>query len=355
MIGSIYITGAIGHWEGEQSVVLTDIVKQVKDQPAATSFNVYINSEGGHVDVGFDIYNYLKSIGKPITTIGNSMVASIATVIFMAGSTRQVKDGTRFMIHLPWGEAVGNADEMEQYAKELRNAEKQLTEFYKKELNLEAEAIQPLLRDETWLTPEQLQTLGFVTMQPLMIAAKASINIKTPNKMTDEDKGFVKGLFDGLEKLFKPKPKAKLVQDATGTELDFTDLADDATVEVGAAATVAGAPAEGEYTLPDGSVYVFVTGVLTEIKPAEDTTDSAAKDARIAELEAEIVAAKAETTTATTALASIRKEVNTLKTQVFSKFQVDEKKEKPEKDKPEEESSYSQALAKARDKSKIRK
>ena len=58
------------------------LFKQVKRQPEATRFDVYINSEGGLVDVGFDIYNYLRSLGLPITTIGSGMVASIATVNF---------------------------------------------------------------------------------------------------------------------------------------------------------------------------------------------------------------------------------------------------------------------------------
>ena len=86
MTGNIYISGQIGTFDGTPGTELIDIVSQVKSQPKATAFNVHINSEGGLVDVGFDIYNYLKSLGKPITTIGSGIVASIATVIFMAGT-----------------------------------------------------------------------------------------------------------------------------------------------------------------------------------------------------------------------------------------------------------------------------
>lgn len=331
MIGNIYINGAIGHWEGEPSVVLTDIVKQVKEQPEATSYNVYINSEGGYVDVGFDILNYLRSLGKPITTIGNGIVASIATVIFMAGTTRQVKEGTQFMIHLPWGERVGNADDMEQYAKELRASEKQLLDFYTKELGLESEAIQPLLRDETWLTPEQLITLGFTTAQPFQVAAKARINLNQ-NKMTDADKNWIESLFGNFAKKFKGKAANKLVQDATGAELDFTDLADDATIEVGAMATVDGQPAEGEYTLPDGTVYVFTDGALTSITPPA-SNDLETANARIAELEAELETANAARVESEQNIATLQKEFNKLKSQVMSKFNLDPKKD-PKKGDP---------------------
>jgi len=228
MVGNIYINGAIGHWEDSQSVSLMDIVKQVKAQPEATEYNVYINSEGGFVDIGFDIYNYLKNLGKPVNTIGNGMVASIATIIFMAGVNRTIRPNTQFMIHLPWTEAVGNADELEDYAKELRNAEKQLIGFYTKELALTEEVIQPLMRDESWLTLDQLQTLGFITTAPVPVAAKAKLNInKQDTKMSDtKTEVVIEGIFAKLMAKLGLKPKNKLVQDATGVELDFTDLAD---------------------------------------------------------------------------------------------------------------------------------
>src|SRR5690554_1118295 len=103
MTGKIYINGLIGSDEREKGVELVDVIAQVRKQPNASSFNVYINSEGGSLNIGFDIYNYLKSLGLPITTIGTGMVASIATVIFMAGQKRVVTPGTRFMIHFPMG------------------------------------------------------------------------------------------------------------------------------------------------------------------------------------------------------------------------------------------------------------
>lgn len=340
MIGNIYISGQIGTFDGIAGIELIDVIGQVKKQPEAISFNVHINSEGGLVDVGFDIFNYLRSLSKPITTIGSGIVASIATVIFMAGSVRQVRENTPFMIHLPWGGTTGNADELELYTLELRKAEKQLTDFYKKELNLEAEAIQPLLKNETWLTPEQLTTLGFTNSTALQAVAKIHFNINNQNMITEKDKSWMEGLFNGFFTKFKASAiKNKIVQDANGAEIDFTDLADDAAVEVGAAATFEGAPAEGEYTLPDGSVYVFAAGLLTEIKEPE-TDELATAQERIAELEAEVETHKAEAQTATATVAAMKKDVDKLKSQVMSKFKVDDKKETKSKNEGEPENRF---------------
>jgi ATP-dependent Clp protease protease subunit len=149
MTGNIYISGQIGTFDGVAGVELIDVIGQVKKQPQASAFNVHINSEGGLVDVGFDIYHYLKALGKPITTIGSGIVASIATVIFMAGNQRQVRENTPFMIHLPWGGSMGTANELEQFADQLRAIEKKMVGFYKKALNLQEQALLPLLKNET--------------------------------------------------------------------------------------------------------------------------------------------------------------------------------------------------------------
>jgi ATP-dependent Clp protease protease subunit len=317
MTGNIYITGQIGTFDGTPGIALVDVVGQVKKQPQASAFNVHINSEGGLVDVGFDIYHYLKSLKKPITTIGSGIVASIATVIFMAGNKRLVRENTPFMIHLPWGGSMGTADELEQFADQLRGIEKQMVGFYKKTLNVQEQAIMPLLKNETWLTGTQLAALGFTTSRQVKAAAKAFINTNSMRgTFTDKDRHWMEGLFTKVLGKFKSAHiYNKVVQDATGAEIDFTDLPDDGVVEVGATATVDGAPAEGEYLLPDGFTYVFEAGALTEIiEPEEDAEVPAAASLR------------AENKNLKRQLNVIRNEVLALKKQVGSRYSIDGKK-----------------------------
>lgn len=331
MIGNIYITGQIGDFDNKTGVKLVDVIGQVKGQSLATGYNVYINSEGGIIVDGDQIYDYLislKETGKQVKTVAVGACDSIATKIFMAGDTRIFSGSPEFMIHVPWGGVEGNAADMKEYLSMLEKEEKRLIDFYATALNIEQSAIEPLLRNETFLTPEQAKALGFITEEPVQVLAKA---ILKPNidmsTLTEKDMGMFEALFTKILGKSKKDPIVnKLVQDATGAELDFTDLADDATIEVGAAATVAGSPAVGEYTLPDGTVYVFAAGLLTEIKPAEGNDELATANARIEELEAELVASKAETTTIQTELTAVRKDVTALKTQIFSKFKIDDKK-----------------------------
>lgn len=275
MIGKIYISGLIGSLENEKGVELIDVISQVRKQPDATSFEVYINSEGGVVDTGFDIYNYLVSLGLPITTIGSGMVASIATVIFMSGQKRLVAPNTQFMIHLPMGGiSYATAEEMEMYSKEMKDVENTIVTFYSKNLTLGKEAITPLLRNETWLTESQLVDLGFVTSSTeLQIAARAIIKnkIETRNKMS------LKSKLQEFLAQYKEEPVVnKTIYTADEKELVFPELPEDGVIEPGVKGTYDGMPAEGEIVGQDGLIYVFVSGMLEDIKEPmteEETVD----------------------------------------------------------------------------------
>jgi len=338
MTGIIHITGCIGSFEENgtllKGVELIDVVSQVNQQPTATAFKVVITSEGGLVDVGFDIYNYLESLKatKHITTIGTGIVASVATVIFMAGNVRQIMPGTEFMVHLPHTEASGNADTLREVSEYLAKYEKKMLDFYKKALNInEDEAIRPILKNETWLTPDQLTALGFITEPFVKVAAKAVFNVNT-NKMsnlTDSDKNWFEKQFSNIFAKFKGV-KNKIIQDAAGTEIDFTELDDNAAIAPGATAVVAGEPAQGDYLLPSGETYVFDAGKLTEIKPAAEpelTPEEAMQmKAENESLKAENDAIKAKYTALETKHKDIEKDVKALQAGIKSKYQPDETK-----------------------------
>jgi len=329
MEGNIYITGLIGSLDNETGVELIDVIQQVKKQQGATSFNVHINSEGGVVDTGFDIYNYLKSLNVPITTVGGGLVASIATVIFMAGDTRILRDNTQFMIHLPMGEVGGTADEIESYVTSVRQAEKKLIDFYKKETNTTEEAIRPLLTNETWLTNEQAINLGFATQPNLPMVARAYFNTNN-NKMTKEDKGFFTELINKI--LHKGQKIVSLdLTDADGVIVTFTELLDGDKPKIDDVATVDGKPAEGEYLI-DGATYTFVGGKVTEI--SDSAEDPKEDDVEMNALKQENESLKEQLATASANHETLLIDVVNLKKQITSRFEVDGKKE-PKKEKEE--------------------
>jgi ATP-dependent protease ClpP protease subunit len=276
IIGNIYINGAIGVFEGEPYTELVDVVTQATRQKDATEFIVHINSVGGYVSEGEEIYNYLKSLKKPITTIGTGLVASIATVIFMAGDKRMLRPNTEFMIHLPSGSVSGTSEEVAEYSSFMQETEKKMIKFYEDHTDLTKEAIKPLLSKETWLDTDKAYELGFTNVQTENKKAVAIFNNnKKIIEMAKQNKkpNALQIAFAAVAAALSPAATNLVLADANDVNLDFADLEDGTEPQVDDVATVDGTAAEGEYVMPDGKTFIFSAGVLTEIKPADDAGD----------------------------------------------------------------------------------
>ena len=305
MVGKIYINGLIGSIYDEQGKVsekgieLIDVIQQVKNYPFATSFEVYINSKGGVVDTGFDIYNYLVDIQKPITTIASGTCASIATIIFMAGQTRRLSKGVEFMIHSPLGKPNNfmNSKQLESFTDELKKVEKRILDFYSKTTNLTANELTPLLSNETWLDKTQAFDFGFSTEEDVYfdgIQAVAYLNSNT-NKLnmntefTAEQQTWLEKKFEFIAGLFKAQVVNLNLQDANGIEVVFPDLSDSDTPKIDDMAMVDGKSAEGTYIFPQlaNLTITVVGGKVAEVStPAEEGADTEVMDALKAENEA---------------------------------------------------------------------
>lgn len=272
MIGTIFIQGEIG-----VDCTLLDVIKQVKAQSAAESFLVKVDSVGGFVDSGKDIYNYLVNLSVPVTTF-TTKAYSIASMIFMAGSTRIIPEGSdnALMIHLPWMEAVGNHQVISDYLKDLKATEDELVDFYAKALQLDKNTIHSLLNQETYLNATQSIELGFATqLQPAQLAVA-----KLHNNKDQKEESLMNKLEKKLDSIMnmltgKPAIKAELVlQDATGVSITFPDLSGSDVPVLEDKAMVDSKPAEGEFTMPDNTIYTFKGGAVAEIEtPKEEETE----------------------------------------------------------------------------------
>ena len=312
----ININGEIG----DSSLI--DVVSQFKKFDSPTSLTVNITSVGGYVEQGDAIYNYLKALNLPITTIAKQVCASIATKIFLAGDIRKVEKGTDFLIHNPFIDGIsGDASQLDEASKEVKAIENSLNKFYADALNLPVEAIAPLTKNETFLNENQLISLGFATeildsenTATNTYKAVAKINLKT-NNMSDqkEVKSMLQELLDGFKvfaKGFKPKAMLELT-DASGTMLVFPDLEPDQEVSVDDTVTAE----DGSYTMPDGTVIEVAGGKVTAITPVSNDEPSEL-EAENAALRTELEELKASNKVKEEAMAKFEKQLEKVKAMV---------------------------------------
>ncbi len=90
-------------------------------QQPGKEIQLIINSPGGYVTSGFSIYDTMKSISSPVSTICSGFAASMASILLSAGEKgrRFVLKHGRVMIHQPSGGSGGNASDIEIQAAEL--------------------------------------------------------------------------------------------------------------------------------------------------------------------------------------------------------------------------------------------
>ncbi|MFT7072934.1 ClpP family protease [Patiriisocius sp. Uisw_017] len=82
---------------------------------------LYINSPGGYVTSGFSMYDTIKSIKSPVSTICTGLAASMGSILLSVGEKgrRFIQPHARVMIHQPSGGARGQASDIEITAQEI--------------------------------------------------------------------------------------------------------------------------------------------------------------------------------------------------------------------------------------------
>ena len=81
----------------------------------------YINSPGGYVTSGFSMYDTIKAIKSPVSTICSGLAASMGSILLSAGEKgrRFIQPHAKVMIHQPSGGARGPASDIEITAQEI--------------------------------------------------------------------------------------------------------------------------------------------------------------------------------------------------------------------------------------------
>ncbi|HUF32973.1 MAG TPA: ATP-dependent Clp protease proteolytic subunit [Acidimicrobiales bacterium] len=93
--------------------------------------NIYINSPGGDITALFAIYDTMQFVKPDISTICFGQAASAAAVLLAAGTKgkRLALPRARVLLHQPYGQAMGQAVDIELAAKEIERMRTMLEEL----------------------------------------------------------------------------------------------------------------------------------------------------------------------------------------------------------------------------------
>lgn len=154
------------------------VVDDLKNLGAVDTLNVRINSAGGSVFEGLAIYNAIDRNPARVVVHVDSVAASIASIIAMAGAEIRIASNARIMIHDPSGFAIGTADDMRSTADLLDSVRGTLVDTYVKRTKNDAAKVSDWMADETWFTARDAVDNGFADLiaEPLQIAASGDLS-----------------------------------------------------------------------------------------------------------------------------------------------------------------------------------
>ena len=122
---------------------------------------VEINSGGGDVFAGSEIYTALKAYAGTVEINIVGLAASAASVIAQAGHSR-ISPTALFMVHNVSGSAAGDFHDMQQEAEILQTANKAVAAAYLEKTGKSMEELLGIMDAETWMDAQKAVEYGFV-------------------------------------------------------------------------------------------------------------------------------------------------------------------------------------------------
>ena len=125
-----------------------------KADDALETLEIEINSPGGSVLDGYRVYHALMGMrerGVKVIATGNGIVASMASVIFMAAGERRITQGSRLMIHEAQQTVSGDSSDHARASKILDEMSDEIASIYAGVTGADKDEMRELMRKETWM------------------------------------------------------------------------------------------------------------------------------------------------------------------------------------------------------------
>lgn len=184
----------IYEWFGIEATSPSMVDKAI-EKANGEDLEVEINSGGGSVFAGSEIYTALKSYKGNVTIKIVGLAASAASVIAMAGKKVTMSPTAQMMIHNVSSCAEGDYREMEHTAEILKNANNTIANAYRLKTGKEQDELLSLMNKETWMTAQKAKELGFideVMFEDIQLVASTSYSGLLPAEVINKIRNTVK-------------------------------------------------------------------------------------------------------------------------------------------------------------------
>ena len=136
----------------------------LESQDPEKEINLYINSPGGSVTAGLAIYDTMRYISSPVSTVCIGMAASMGAFLLAGGEKgmRFALPNSQIMIHQPSGGFRGQATDMEIHVREILRMKEQLNQILSENTGKDIKEVIAATERDNFLTPQEALDFGLI-------------------------------------------------------------------------------------------------------------------------------------------------------------------------------------------------
>ncbi|MEG2172971.1 MAG: ATP-dependent Clp endopeptidase proteolytic subunit ClpP [Desulfovibrionaceae bacterium] len=136
----------------------------LESQDPEKEINLYINSPGGSVTAGLAIYDTMRYITAPVSTVCMGRAASMGALLLTAGAAgmRYALPNSQIMVHQPSGGFQGQATDIDIHAREVLRLKQRLNEIMAEHTGQTMEAVIHATERDNFMTAQDAVTFGLV-------------------------------------------------------------------------------------------------------------------------------------------------------------------------------------------------
>lgn len=137
---------------------------QLSNEDSEKKITIFINSPGGIVTAGLAIYDTMRFVKAPISTICVGQAASMGAVLLAAGTKglRKSLPNARILLHQPLGGVQGQASDIQIQAAEIGKSKTRLMEILALHTGQSLEKITADADRDFFLSPEEAKAYGVI-------------------------------------------------------------------------------------------------------------------------------------------------------------------------------------------------
>ena len=167
-------------------------IKQALNEANGSDVTLEINSPGGYVDAGSEIYTALKEYQGQVTAKITGQACSAASWIALAADRVEMSPTAQIMIHRASTMSIGNSDDLASDLNALNSLDKTFVDLYSQRTGLDAQEVYRLMCNTTWMNAKEAVDKGFADeimfqndKKPALVNADGSLSVKpdTINKI----------------------------------------------------------------------------------------------------------------------------------------------------------------------------